>query len=309
MSQKDKPDVPVDKRLEGMATEAETLLQSLEGGSHPNHPLSSNLKVKRTGLSRRSNQSNWLFTGVLAVPFLVIGVGFVVLAGSGSGGPPTVQVPQNALTKPFGDTPNRPLSVASGFDDVVTVGLLHSLTGTMAISESTLVDSEKMAITRSTPPAAEVAARSKIEYIVEDGASDWPPLREVQKLIDQDNVPVVFGGWTVAVGDVAGLRSKNAFLYYPFSMRVRSAQQHLLHRCNSEPAVGACTKFMYEKSPAAGKLLPRGFGLRLPPHVQHYHQRAAQVARREGSVRTTCPWVTEVAPIIARSRRPCPMAV
>ena len=83
----------------------------------------------------------------------------------------------------------------------VTVGILHSLTGTMAISESTLVDTEKMAIDEiNAAGGVEVDGKKyKIEYIVEDGASDWPTFAEKsKKLIDQDAVPVVFGGWTSA---------------------------------------------------------------------------------------------------------------
>ena len=82
------------------------------------------------------------------------------------------------------------------FDDTVTVGILHSLTGTMAISESTLVDTEKMAIDEiNAAGGVEVDGKKyKIEYIVEDGASDWPTFAEKsKKLIDQDQVPVVFG--------------------------------------------------------------------------------------------------------------------
>ena len=58
----------------------------------------------------------------------------------------------------------------------------------------------------------------KIEYIVEDGASDWPTFAEKsKKLIDQDQVPVVFGGWTSASRKamLPVYESKNAFLYYP----------------------------------------------------------------------------------------------
>ncbi|MFL0755162.1 MAG: transporter substrate-binding protein, partial [Prochlorococcus sp.] len=62
----------------------------------------------------------------------------------------------------------------SDFDETVTVGILHSLTGTMAISESTLVDTEKMAIDEiNAAGGIEVDGKKyKIEYIVEDGASN-----------------------------------------------------------------------------------------------------------------------------------------
>ena len=85
----------------------------------------------------------------------------------------------------------------NGENCTVTVGILHSLTGTMAISEKTLVDTEKMAIDEiNAAGGVEVDGKSyTIETIVEDGASTWPTFAEKsKKLIDQDKVPVVFGG-------------------------------------------------------------------------------------------------------------------
>ena len=145
------------------------------------------------------------------------------------------------------------------YDDSVTVGILHSLTGTMAISESTLVDTEKMAIDEiNAAGGVEVDGKKyKIEYIVEDGASDWPTFAEkAKKLIDQDQVPVVFGGWTSASRKamLPVYESKNAFLYYPIQYEGQECSNNIFYtgatpNQQSEPA----TKFMYEKSPAAGK--------------------------------------------------------
>ena len=71
-------------------------------------------------------------------------------------------------------------STSGIFDDTVTVCILHSLSGTMAISESTLVDTEKMAIAEiNAAGGVTVGGKSyKIDYIVEDGASDWPTFAE-----------------------------------------------------------------------------------------------------------------------------------
>ncbi|MFL0746603.1 MAG: transporter substrate-binding protein, partial [Prochlorococcus sp.] len=83
----------------------------------------------------------------------------------------------------------------NGENCTVTVGILHSLSGTMAISESTLVDTEKMAIDEiNAAGGVEVDGKKyKIDSITEDGASDWPTFAEKsKKLIDQDGVPVVF---------------------------------------------------------------------------------------------------------------------
>ena len=61
-------------------------------------------------------------------------------------------------------------------DDTVTIGILHSVTGTMAISETGSVQAEKLAIKQINEMGG-VLGR-KIEYIQEDGASDWPTFAE-----------------------------------------------------------------------------------------------------------------------------------
>ncbi len=79
--------------------------------------------------------------------------------------------------------------------DTVKVGILHSLSGTMAISEVSVKDSEMMAIDEIN--AAGGVLGKKIEPVVEDGASDWPTFTEkAKKLISQDKVATVFGCWT-----------------------------------------------------------------------------------------------------------------
>ncbi|MEK9766301.1 MAG: transporter substrate-binding protein, partial [Thalassolituus sp.] len=63
--------------------------------------------------------------------------------------------------------------------DTVKVGILHSVTGTMAISETGSVQAEKLAIEQINAMGG-VLGR-KIEYIQEDGASDWPTFAEKSK--------------------------------------------------------------------------------------------------------------------------------
>jgi len=77
----------------------------------------------------------------------------------------------------------------------IKVGILHSLSGTMSISETTVRDSTLMAI-EEINAAGGVLGRM-IEPIVEDGASDWPTFAEkARKLLLEDEVSVIFGGWT-----------------------------------------------------------------------------------------------------------------
>ena len=68
-------------------------------------------------------------------------------------------------------------------DDTVTVGQLHSITGTMAISETGSVEAERLAISQINAMGG-VLGR-KIEIIQEDGASDWPTFAEKSKKLKQ----------------------------------------------------------------------------------------------------------------------------
>ena len=101
-------------------------------------------------------------------------------------------------------------------DDKVTVGILHSVTGTMAISESGSVEAEKLAIKQINEMGG-VLGR-KIEVIQEDGASDWPTFAEKsKKLLVNDKVAAVFGCWTSASRKAVlpVFEKENGMLYYP----------------------------------------------------------------------------------------------
>ncbi len=101
-------------------------------------------------------------------------------------------------------------------DDTVTVGILHSITGTMAISETGSTQAEKLAIDQINASGG-VLGR-KIEYIQEDGASDWPTFAEkAKKLLVQDKVASVMGCWTSASRKAVlpVFEQYNGMLFYP----------------------------------------------------------------------------------------------
>lgn len=101
-------------------------------------------------------------------------------------------------------------------DDTVTIGILHSITGTMAISETGSVQAEKLAIDQINAQGG-ILGR-KIEYIQEDGASDWPTFAEkAKKLLVNDKVASVMGCWTSASRKAVlpVFEQYNGFLYYP----------------------------------------------------------------------------------------------
>lgn len=86
---------------------------------------------------------------------------------------------------------------AGAAGDAVTVGVLQSLTGTMAISEITVKNAEMLAIEEIN--AAGGVLGKKINALVEDGASDPSTFaQKASKLIEDDGAVTVFGGWTSA---------------------------------------------------------------------------------------------------------------
>ncbi|WP_270167084.1 urea ABC transporter substrate-binding protein [Paenibacillus sp. SYP-B4298] len=101
---------------------------------------------------------------------------------------------------------NKPASVDAitggdgadgGDEDVIKVGILHSLSGTMSISEVSVKDAELMAIAEIN--AAGGVLGKQLVPVLEDGASDWPTFAEkARKLLSEDKVATVFGGWTSA---------------------------------------------------------------------------------------------------------------
>ena len=79
--------------------------------------------------------------------------------------------------------------------DTIKVGVLHSLSGTMAISETVLKDTVLMAIDEINAKGGVLG--KKLEPVVVDPASNWPLFAEKAKqLLTQDKVSVVFGCWT-----------------------------------------------------------------------------------------------------------------
>jgi urea transport system substrate-binding protein len=98
----------------------------------------------------------------------------------------------------------------------VKVGVLHSLSGTMAISETVLKDTVLMAIDEINAKGGVMGA--KIEPVVVDPASNWPLFAEkARQLLTQDKVAVVFGCWTsVSRKSVLPVFEElNGLLFYP----------------------------------------------------------------------------------------------
>lgn len=101
-------------------------------------------------------------------------------------------------------------------DTEVTVGILHSATGTMAISETGSIQAEILAIEQINAMGG-ILGR-KIKIIQEDGASDWPTFAEKsKKLLASDKVAAVMGCWTSASrkASLPVFEKENGLMFYP----------------------------------------------------------------------------------------------
>ena len=79
----------------------------------------------------------------------------------------------------------------------IRVGILHSKTGAMAISEESMIDAEVLALEEIKQNGGLLGR--DIEWVIADGKSDWPTFAsEAQRLIKQEKVSVIFGCWTSA---------------------------------------------------------------------------------------------------------------
>ncbi|ANE46218.1 ABC transporter substrate-binding protein [Paenibacillus swuensis] len=111
---------------------------------------------------------------------------------------------------------NATANASADGENGIKVGVLHSLSGTMAISEVSVKEAEMMAIDEIN--AAGGVLGKKIIPVVEDGASDWPTFAEkARKLIQEDKVVTVFGGWTSSSRKtmLPVFEELNSLLWYP----------------------------------------------------------------------------------------------
>lgn len=131
--------------------------------------------------------------------------------------------------EPSSTQANKPESTETD-GDTVKVGILHSLSGTMAISEVSLRNAEMMAIEEIN--AAGGVLGKQIEPVIEDGASDWPTFAEkAKKLLQNDGVATVFGGWTSASRKamLPVFEQNNGLLWYPVQYEGMESSPNIMY--------------------------------------------------------------------------------
>src|SRR3954467_5535090 len=112
----------------------------------------------------------------------------------------------------------------------IKVGVLHSLSGTMAISETTLKDTILMMIDEQNQKGGLLG--KKLEAVVVDPASDWPLFAEkARELLEKDKVSVVFGCWTsVSRKSVLPVFEKdNGLLFYPVQYEGEESSKNVIY--------------------------------------------------------------------------------
>ncbi|MFQ5781902.1 MAG: urea ABC transporter substrate-binding protein [Nitrosopumilus sp.] len=98
----------------------------------------------------------------------------------------------------------------------IKIGILHSLSGTMSSSESPVVDATILAINQINDRGG--ILDRKVDYVIADGKSDWQTFaNEAERLIVEEEVDVIFGGWTSASRKTMKpvFEEYNHLLFYP----------------------------------------------------------------------------------------------
>ena len=126
--------------------------------------------------------------------------------------------------------------VASGYSlvavgqDTIKVGVLHSLSGTMAISETTLKDTVLMMVEEQNKKGGLLG--KQLEAVVVDPASDWPLFAEkARELLTQEEVDVIFGCWTsVSRKSVLPvIEELNGLLFYPVQYEGEESSKNVFY--------------------------------------------------------------------------------
>ncbi|MEZ5478146.1 MAG: urea ABC transporter substrate-binding protein [Thiolinea sp.] len=121
-------------------------------------------------------------------------------------------------------------TLAAQAEDTIKVGVLHSLSGTMAISETTLKDTMLMLIDEQNKKGGVLG--KQLEAVVVDPASDWPLFAEkARELLEKDKVAATFGCWTsVSRKSVLPVFEElNGLLFYPVQYEGEESSKNVFY--------------------------------------------------------------------------------
>ncbi len=122
------------------------------------------------------------------------------------------------------------MSSAAFAEETIKIGVLHSLSGTMAISETTLKDTMEMLIEQQNEKGGLLG--KKLEAVVVDPASDWPLFAEkARELLTVSKVDVIFGSWTSVSRKSAlpVLEELNGLMFYPVQYEGEESSKNVFY--------------------------------------------------------------------------------
>ncbi len=140
-------------------------------------------------------------------------------------------------------------TAALSAEDTIKVGVLHSLSGTMAISETTLKDTMLMLIDQQNAKGGLLG--KQLEAVVVDPASDWPLFAEkARELLTVHEVDVIFGNWTsVSRKSVLPvIEELNGLLFYPVQYEGEESSKNVFYTgaAPNQQAIPATNYFLDE---------------------------------------------------------------
>ncbi|WP_300067656.1 urea ABC transporter substrate-binding protein [uncultured Ruegeria sp.] len=140
-------------------------------------------------------------------------------------------------------------TIALSAEDTIKVGVLHSLSGTMAISETTLKDTMLMLIDQQNAKGGLLG--KQLEAVVVDPASDWPLFAEkARELLTVHEVDVIFGNWTsVSRKSVLPvIEELNGLLFYPVQYEGEESSKNVFYTgaAPNQQAIPATDYFLDE---------------------------------------------------------------
>ena len=153
------------------------------------------------------------------------------------------------------------IGVAAHAADTIKVGILHSLSGTMAISETALKETALMTIEEINKNGGVMG--KKLEPVVVDPASNWPLFAEkARQLLTKDKVAVVFGCWTsVSRKSVLPVfKELNGLLFYPVQYEGEELERNVFYTgaAPNQQAIPAVEYLMSKDGGAAKRFVLLG---------------------------------------------------
>jgi urea transport system substrate-binding protein len=192
-------------------------------------------------------------------------------------------------------------------DDTIKIGVLHSLSGTMAISETTLKDTMLFLIDEQNKKGGLLG--KKLEAVVVDPASNWPLFAEkARELISQDKVAAVFGCWTsVSRKSVLPVfKELDSILFYPVQYEGEESERNVFYTgaAPNQQAIPAVDYLMSDEGGAVKRWVLEGTDYVYPRttnKILEAYLKSKGVAAEDIMINYTpfgfSDWQTEVAAI------------